>query len=168
VKAGPTGTSWLVALVLALACSREAEVEEGDPLLLEDTPIPRIPDGGVPSVLNGELASPDLPACADRPIAARCEGSNDFPCRVSQLVPIAIDECQAELTCRATDWLTLSMDGEGCFSDIGMTRPDPALIACLVRILGGMRCPCDAQTLTQYLGFGTGNCSPMEPPAPIE
>jgi hypothetical protein len=163
VRIGP-----IFCVALLVACSREAEVQQGDPFVLDDAPIPEVPDSGVPSVLDGELASPELTSCAERPIAAHCVGSNDFPCRVSNLVPRVVEACQLEVPCRASGWLTISTDSGGCFSDIGMTRPSPDLVACLVELLGELRCPCDAQTVTQYLGFGTDECRPTRPSPPLE
>jgi hypothetical protein len=148
------------ALAVASACSREQNlVDEPDSGSIV-TPTPSC-DGGIPEVADSGLESPELAACAERPLG-NCQGSNDFPCEFERWFQDVAASCQREATCRAGGCLEAVMGDDGCVSGVNMSEPDPVFVACLVESFGAYRCPCGATSARRYLGPSTGCHRPCD------
>lgn len=138
------------------ACQRQADlIDEPDAGVLPD-PTPKY-DGDVP-LLDAGLGSDAFAACAERPIST-CQGPNDFICGFAEWVRAAARDCQKKTNCKTNGWLTVKMSDDGCVSDLGMDRPNPEIVACLLEKLSAERCPCPAIETTYYFGEGnSGSC----------
>lgn len=147
--------AWFALLV---ACTRSAEIGDeygdGGGVIVDTVPLP---EGGVPEVPDSGLHGPEVVACAER-VESTCAGVNDFSCDYSSWVNQLVRECQAKTGCAAYGWLSMSMDGEGCVSSLGMTDPEPSLVACLVERVSSKRCACRNESQNVYLGVAPGDC----------
>jgi hypothetical protein len=102
--------------------------DEPDVRVDPDPPV-REPDGGIPDLEDTGLDNPDFLACAERPLRD-CTGANDFPCGFEPWVERSAERCQLLTGCRTDDWLSVTMNDDGCVSAIGMTEPKKAFVAC--------------------------------------
>ena len=144
----------LAASALANGCSREQNlVDEPDSGSLVSGP-PTC-DGGIPEVEDSGVTSPELVACADRPLG-NCQGSNDFPCEFEVLFQEVVAACQDRAECKASGCVEAQMGADGCVSSLHMSEPDPAYVACLVESFGAYRCPCGETFARRYLGPNQG------------
>lgn len=155
------GVLFGVPALFAQACQRQADlVDEPDATVLTK-PTPEY-DGDLP-MLDADFASDAFAACEERPFGA-CMGPNDFICGFAEWVRTLARECQKQTGCKTNGWLTVKMSDDGCVSEIGMDRPNPEIVACLLEKLGAERCPCPAIETTYYFGEGnSGKCPDAGP-----
>jgi hypothetical protein len=153
----PLKCAALLALV-ALACSRRAEIENApDTGGVVVTEPPR-PDGGVPVVTDAGLDNAEGLACPDRPIQVECQGANDFPCDFDGWLQNLAEQCQRRTQC--TDgWVEVQLGSDGCAAELRMEDPDPPYVACLTEELSQYRCPCQGALGARFLGLGHGDCT---------
>lgn len=148
------GLSALPAL-LGPGCSRRADIvdepDTGVGVLTGDKDV-EIP------MMDAELASDAFALCEDR-VLESCVGPNDFQCGLSTWIGEVAYDCQVLTGCKTNGWLKVRLDGAGCVADIGMDRPNPEIVACLLDALGAERCPCANVEATVYFGEGhDGTC----------
>lgn len=148
------------AALLAVACSRDVELADDPGGSFVVLAVPEPPDGGVPEVERSAFTDPALPACGARPVEPACVGINDYPCDLSGWVPALVDECEAISGCTGRGFLSIELGDLGCAVAVGMTDPEPALLACLVERLGAVQCPCTATEVVEFLGASARRCGP--------
>lgn len=156
-----TKALWALAVMLSSAligqaCQRQADLLDEPDGTITTSPNPQY-DGDVP-LLDAGLGSDAYASCADRPVG-ECKGPNDFICGFAEWVRATARECQIETGCKTNGWLTVKLGADGCVSDIGMDRPNPEIVSCLLETLTGEHCLCDAMEATYYFGEGhSGKC----------
>lgn len=147
-----------VALLLALGCSRRAEIENApDAGTVPIMEVPK-PDGGVPPVEDAVLDHPDGLICNERPRNAKCGGANDFGCDFDGWFQRLAAECQQQTGCHTDGWAEASVDGDGCASELRLEDPEPEFVACLTAELSQYQCPCDNVVGSFYLGLANDGC----------
>lgn len=150
-------------LVLALpaligqACQRQADlVDEPDATVIPNK-TPEY-DGSLPMLDAGFGSDAFLP-CDERPVGL-CKGSNDFVCGFNEWARKIAQDCQKQTSCKTNGWLTVKLGDDGCVQDIGMDRPNPEMVACLLDALSSEHCPCKASQVTYYFGEGNSGACP--------
>ncbi|MCK6532977.1 MAG: hypothetical protein L6Q84_08405 [Polyangiaceae bacterium] len=144
------------ALLAAVhGCQRQADLVDEPDAAVAITQTPKY-DGDLP-LLDAHLESDAHAACEDRPMEA-CKGPNDFVCGFGEWAREIARDCQRQTGCKTNGWVTVTIGDDGCVSDLGMDRPYPPIVECLVQKLSETRCPCPAQETTYY--FGEGNAGP--------
>jgi hypothetical protein len=155
----------LYAACFALAaCSRRVEIED-------DGQVPTVPgesplefDGSV-TLLDAGFDSDAFLPCGER-VEGKCRGANDFVCEFGSWVPLVVRECQSRTGCKANGWMTVEIDDQGCAKNIGMDTPEADFAACVIQEFGSHECPCNAQSVSHFLGFGNAGCvDGSQPPA---
>ena len=145
-----------VSSMLVLACGRRAEIfGEEEPRARErDSGVDRAagpaspPDGGVPVLVDAGLEY-EADACAARSVT--CPTNSDFPCQRHAWYGKLIERCREGAGC-VHGWLSIRLESPGCASELGMTDPNPAFVACMVEQLNLGRCPCPAELTNVHLG----------------
>lgn len=146
------------ALLLALGCSRRAEIENApDAGTVPTREVPK-PDGGVPPVEDAVLDHPDGLTCNERPRNAKCGGANDFACDFDGWFQRLAAECQQQTGCHTDGWVEASVDGDGCASELRLEDPEPEFVACMTAELSQYQCPCDNVVGSYYLGLANDGC----------
>ena len=157
-NAGRIVVACTVISMLALACGRRAEIfGEEQPRGRErdsavdragSNPNPTPPDGGVPVLVEAGLEF-EGGACATRLVT--CPSTSDFPCQRNAWYGRIVERCRESAGC-VRGWLSIRLEGAGCASELGMTDPNPAFVACVVEQLKLGRCPCPAELTNVHLG----------------
>lgn len=147
-----------MALLLAAACSRRAEIENApDSGMVPTNQVPR-PEGGVPPVEDAKFEHAEGLSCNERPRNALCGGANDFGCDFDGWFQRLTAECQAQTDCHTDGWVEASVDADGCASELRMEDPEPEFVACLLAQLNQYQCPCDTAVGSFYLGLANDGC----------
>ena len=155
------GWFWVVGgLVLAVSCSRHADLEDGPEGGIELGPTAPFDESELVD-LQVPFAEPPFVSCPDRPTGA-CVGVNDFPCDFTGWFNLAADDCLVETGCRANGWVSADMGANGCVERLEMTEPNQAFADCMIAVLGQFRCPCGAERRRHFLGIANQPCFPGE------
>ncbi|APR87491.1 hypothetical protein A7982_12840 [Minicystis rosea] len=144
------------AATMTEACVRHADIyDEPDGGGLMTTPQF---DAGKVMPVDAGLRGEGGIACEDRLIAKECKGPIDFACDFDGFVFLAANKCQKATGCMTNGILEVKMASDGCVSEIGMSQPNDAMVACLVEIFEAGRCPCGTSELSLSLGHDNAGC----------
>ena len=134
----------------AAGCMRHADIIDKEDALVV-VPPRELDSGDIPTLDSG-LGTDAFPACAMRTIG-KCEGPVDFGCTFNSWVDTTAVRCNAATGCKATGWLEVRLDAEGCVASLGMDKPGDAIVKCLLDEFVTTRCSCKNLTRKYFFGF---------------